>query len=151
VAHIRLETSIRAPIERAFDAARDIDLHVASMARTGERAIAGTTSGLIELGESVTWRARHLGLWWSLSSRITAMDPPHSFVDEQVTGPFARFRHEHRFEAANGGTLMIDEWTHVAPLGPLGRLADRLFLARMLRGLLAQRAAAIREAAERRD
>jgi ligand-binding SRPBCC domain-containing protein len=148
VAHIVLETIVHAPVESVFDAARDIDLHVRSMAHTGETAIGGRTSGLIELGETVTWRARHLGRWWSLTSRITAMDRPTRFVDEQASGPFASFRHEHRFETATGGTLMTDDWAHVAPLGWIGSMADRLFLERMLRDLLARRAEAIRAAAE---
>jgi ligand-binding SRPBCC domain-containing protein len=151
MARIVLATSIAAPIERVFDAARDIDLHMTSMAHTRERAIAGRTSGLIQFGETVTWRARHLGLWWSLTSRITAMDPPTQFVDEQASGPFASFRHEHRFEAIAEGTRMTDDWTHVPPLGWLGRIADRLFLKRMLLELLRQRAVAIRMAAERAD
>jgi hypothetical protein len=59
---IELATSIAAPIERVFDLARSIDLHMKSTSRTGERAIAGTTSGLIGLGQGVTWRARHFGI-----------------------------------------------------------------------------------------
>jgi ligand-binding SRPBCC domain-containing protein len=87
---VRLETAIRAPIERVFDLARDIDFHVRSMAHTRERAVAGRTSGRIELGEEVEWEARHFGLVLHVRSKITAMDRPRLFVDEQVTGPFAR-------------------------------------------------------------
>ncbi len=47
---IELSTGIRAPIERVFDLARSIDAHVASTGQTRERAVAGRTSGLIELG-----------------------------------------------------------------------------------------------------
>ena len=52
---ITLKTMIDAPIERVFDLARSIDLHRDSMKETDERAVAGKTSGLIELGETVTW------------------------------------------------------------------------------------------------
>jgi ligand-binding SRPBCC domain-containing protein len=148
VARIHIETSIAAPIERVFDLARDIDFHQRSMADTGERAVAGRTSGLIGPGESVTWRARHLGMTWTLTSRVTGFEPPVLFVDEQVSGPFARFRHEHRFEPMPGGTLMIDDWEHRAPLGLLGRILDALILGRSVRRLLKRRAAALaREAA----
>ena len=58
----RLETLIVAPIERVYDLARDVDLHARSMAHTNERAVAGRTTGLIGLGETVTWRARHFGI-----------------------------------------------------------------------------------------
>ncbi|HJU83104.1 MAG TPA: SRPBCC family protein [Holophagaceae bacterium] len=136
---MRLETFIRAPRDRAFDLARDLDFHQRSLAHTGERVVGGRLTGLIEPGEEVEWEARHLGFRWRLRSRITAMPPPASFTDEQVRGPFRSFRHQHRFESVPGGTLMVDEWVHVAPLGLLGRIADRLFLDRHVRRLLETR------------
>ena len=144
----RLETVIRAPIERVYDLARDIDLHARSMAHTNERAVAGRTSGPIGLGETVTWKARHFGITWSLTSLITVADAPTRFVDEQVRGPFASFRHEHRFESIAGGTRMVDDWQHVAPLGPLGWIADRVALERHMRGLLESRNRALKAEAE---
>ena len=149
MASIRIETFVAAPPERVFDVARDLDFHQRSMEHTGERAVGGRTSGLIEEGEEVEWQARHLGLSWRLRSRITSMDRPRSFTDEQVSGPFARYRHTHTFVARDGGTLMTDDWHHVAPLGPLGALADFLFLARHMRRTLESRAAAIKAEAER--
>ena len=146
--HIHLETEIAAPIDLVFDLARDIDFHQRSMAPTGERAVGGRTSGLIGSGETVTWRARHLGLSWTLTSRITAFEPPVRFVDEQLSGPFAWFRHEHRFEAVPGGTRMIDDWQHAAPFGPIGRVADALILGPRLRRLLAERNDALAREAE---
>ena len=148
---IHLETRIDSPIERVFDLARDIDLHARSMAATREVAIAGRTSGAIGLGETVTWRARHFGLWWTLTSRITVVDPPTRFADEQASGPFARFEHTHTFEPTAGGTRMTDDWEHTAPFGPLGWLADRLFLVRHMRRLLETRNAALKAEAEADD
>lgn len=144
-----LETRIAAPIERVFDLARDIDLHASSMQASGERAVAGRVSGRIEQGETVTWRARHFGIWWSMTSRITVVERPVRFVDEQERGPFRRFRHEHRFEAADDGTLMTDRWEHRSPLGPLGWLVDRLVLGRYMRSLLETRNRALKTEAER--
>jgi len=148
MARIRLETWIAAPAERVFDLARDLDLHRRSLAHTHEEAVAGKTSGLIERGDEVEWRARHLGFVWRLRSRVTAMERPRHFTDIQVTGPFARFEHHHHFLQQNGGTLMIDEWAHTAPLGFLGRLADRLFLERYMRSLLETRSRVLKRAAE---
>jgi ligand-binding SRPBCC domain-containing protein len=149
VTTFELRTPIRAPIDVVFELARDVGFHERSMAESGERAVAGRTSGPIALGETVTWRARHFGLWWTLQSRITTMTPPTGFSDEQVRGPFAWFRHEHRLEAVEGGTVMTDRWSHASPLGPIGWLADRIVLARYMRRLLETRNAALKLEAER--
>ena len=145
---IELTTDVNAPIERVFDLARDLDLHARSMAHTSERAVAGRRTGMVDLGDTVTWRARHFGLWWSLTSRITAVDSPVRFEDVQEHGPFAWFRHEHRFESVGRATRMHDRWEHRSPLGPLGRLVDHLVLDRYMRSLLVTRNAALRRAAE---
>ncbi len=145
----RLVTDLATAPERAFALSLDVGAHERSMAASGERAVAGTTTGTIGLGETVTWRARHFGIVWRMTSRITALEAPGRFVDEQVRGPFARFRHEHRFTASAGGTRMVDEVTLTAPFGPLGRLAERLVLGRYLRRLIADRNASLRSELER--
>jgi ligand-binding SRPBCC domain-containing protein len=148
VARFRLETFVAAPLERIFDLSRDLDFHQRSLAHTGERIVGGRQGGLIELGEEVEWQARHLGWRWRLRSRITALERPHHFADVQVQGPFASFEHHHYFEPVESGTRMVDTWEHRAPLGPLGWLADHLFLARYMRRLLETRHAALKYEAE---
>lgn len=145
---IHLTTFVAAPAQRVFDLARSIDLHRKSMAHTGEEAIAGTTSGLIGLNETVTWKAKHLRRVRVLKSKITAMDPPLSFTDEMMDGDFKSFRHEHHFKRIENGTLLIDIFTYEAPYGSLGRLADRLFLTRYMKSLLELRNKTIKEYAE---
>ena len=81
------------PPDRLFDLARSIDAHLDSQADTGEQAVAGVTMGLIGAGQEVTWRARHFGVPIRMTSRITSMEFPERFVDEQVRGPFKAFRH----------------------------------------------------------
>ncbi len=139
----RLDSHLDCPPERAFALSLDIGAHERSLAGTGERAVGGVTTGRIGLGETVTFRARHLGVVWRLTSRITALEAPHRFVDEQVRGPFARFRHEHRFERAGTGTRMVDDVVVTAPFGPVGRLAELLVLDGYLRRLLSTRNAAL--------
>ena len=145
---IELNTEIHAPVDRVFDLSRSVDLHVASTAHTGERAVAGVTSGLIELGQEVTWRARHFGVWQHLTSRITAFDRPAHFRDSLVRGIFRRFDHDHFFATSGGGTVMRDVFDFRSPLGILGRIADRLFLVRYMTHLLATRNALIKTVAE---
>src|SRR5262245_31506914 len=84
---IRLTTEIAAPIARCFDLSRSIDLHIRTAYRTGERAVAGRVSGLIEPDEEVTWRGRHLGLTFEMTSRISAMERPTFFQDRMLRGP----------------------------------------------------------------
>ncbi|WP_395403869.1 cyclase [Arthrobacter sp. UC242_113] len=122
-----------------FDLSRSIDAHKDSMARSREEAVGGVTSGLITLGQEVTWRAWHFGLPIRMTSRITEMRAPHYFVDEQVRGPFLRFRHVHEFSAAPAGTVMVDRIDFAAPFGLLGRAAEKLVLARYLRKLIETR------------
>ena len=101
--------------------------------------VGGVTSGLMDDGDEVTWAARHFGIPFRMTSRISAMVPPSRFVDEQVRGPFRYFRHEHLFLTHNDTTLMIDRVNFAAPFGPLGILAERLILARYLRHLIEDR------------
>jgi len=145
---IVLRTRIVAPPSRCFDLARDVDLHERSTAASHERAVAGVTSGLLKLGDEVTWEATHFGVRQRLTSRITEFDSPNRFVDEMVRGAFARFRHEHQFLAVEGGTEMVDIFDYTPPWGPLGRLADGLFLRRYMIRLLRARNAYLKRAAE---
>ena len=120
--------------DELFDVSLDIDAHVASMEQSGERAISGVVSGRIDLGQEVTWRARHFGIWFTMTSRITALDRPTRFVDEQVRGPFRWFRHEHRFDDVTGVTTMTDTIDLASPI--FGILAERAVLVPYLRRLI---------------
>ena len=148
---IELRTFIAAPPERVFDLSRSIDLHKLSMERSREEAVAGRTSGLIGMGETVTWRARHLGLRQRLTIRISGCERPLWFRDELVRGAFATMVHDHHFAAADGGTEMRDVFRFSAPAGPLGRLVERWVLKRYMTRLLEDRNTAIKAAAEGRD
>ncbi|HYY56831.1 MAG TPA: SRPBCC family protein [Pyrinomonadaceae bacterium] len=145
---IHLETFIRAPLELCFDLSRSVDVHMASTDHTGERAIGGVTSGMMNLGDEVTWEARHFGVRQRLTSRITAMERPRMFVDEMQRGAFKSWHHTHLFEPREDGTLMIDDALYSSPLGPLGRVIDRLFLEKYMTRLLLVRNAHIKKVAE---
>jgi ligand-binding SRPBCC domain-containing protein len=140
VRSIRLDTVIAAPIGDCFDLSLSVDAHTASMGASRERAIRGVTSGVMKLGDTVTWRARHFGIPFQMTSAITEYQYPSRFVDEQQRGPFARWWHEHRFTTlADGETQMTDTVHYRSPLGPLGSVADRLVLDHYLPHLLRER------------
>ena len=148
---IYLSTFILATPSAVFDLSRNIDLHQISTKQTHEKVIAGRMSGLIELGESVTWRAKHFGFFQELTSKITAFEKPYSFTDEMVSGVFKSFKHIHKFEPLDNGTNMIDVFSYVAPLGILGKFADHIFLKRYMENLLTNRNLLIKEYAENKD
>jgi len=107
--------------EVAFDLSRCIDLHEDSTSQTNEKAVAGRTSGLIELGEEVTWEATHFGVRQRLTSRITAFERPWYFRDSMVTGTFEWFDHDHHFELQGSSTRMTDRIDYTSPFGLLCR------------------------------
>ena len=142
---IHLTTEINAPQYEVFDAARNIDLHQMSMDHTEEQAIAGRTSGLIQQGETVTWRARHFGVMQELTVKITEMKPHSTFTDEMVKGTFHSFKHVHTFSESDGVTTMHDEFTYKSPYGLLGRLVDFLILKKYMTRLLVTRNQRLKE------
>ncbi len=148
---ITLITEIAAPIETVFDLSRSIDLHVKSTSQTKEKAIAGRTSGLIELGETVTWEATHFFVPQRLTVCIKQFDRPQHFRDSMVSGAFSRFTHDHHFESCNCGTTMTDVFDFASPFGPLGHLANWLFVTRHMRKLLGVRNQLIKSIAESGD
>ncbi len=145
---IELTTEVFSPIERTFDLARSVDLHMTSTAHIGERVVAGVTTGLLALGQEVTWRAKHFGIWHYLTSRITAFKRPIHFRDSMVRGIFHRFDHDHFFTQNGNITVMRDVFDFQSPLRILGRMTDQLFLIRYLRPLLKARNSMIKAVAE---
>lgn len=145
---IELTTLIAAPPERCFDLSRSVEAHLHSTSRSGERVVGGVTAGLLGPGDEVTWEARHLGVRQRLTSRITQFDRPRHFRDSMVRGAFARFDHDHFFEATATGTLVRDVFDFDAPLGVLGRAAERLFLTAYMRRFLVERNEDLKRLAE---
>ncbi len=145
---IELKTIIDVDKNIVFDLSRSIDLHKISTKHTNEEAIAGKTSGLIGLNEWVTWRAKHLGFYQELTSKITEFDSPNYFADQMVKGAFKSFKHEHYFTQTDGGTKMTDVFNYTSPYGLLGSLVDKIFLKNYMKKLLLKRNTIVKEFAE---
>jgi ligand-binding SRPBCC domain-containing protein len=149
VRSFRLETAIEADADDCFELSLSVDAHASSMAASGERAIAGVIGGIMSLGDTVTWSARHFGIPFQMTSAITEYESPVRFVDEQQAGPFQRWWHEHTFTTlASGATLMVDSVEFSSPLGPLGFVVDRLVLDRYMPHLIRQRNAWLKSTLE---
>ena len=145
---IELQTNIHADIEICFDLSRSIDLHKISTAHTNEKAIDGTTHGLINLNEFVTWQARHFGITQKLTSKITVYGRPFDFRDEQQKGPFKYIMHDHYFETHDDKVIMKDIFNFGSPYGFLGAAFDKMVLTNYLKKLLITRNKIIKEYAE---
>jgi len=145
---IEVLTRIAAPPARCFYLALSVDLHAVSTRQTGEQVVGGVRHGLLSLGDAVTFRARHFGVWQTLTSQITEYQAPAYFCDEMQQGAFKAMRHEHYFEFDGTGTSMRDVFAFTSPLGVLGQLADALVLTSYLRRFLVQRGAVLKRYAE---
>lgn len=147
-------TVIRAPIARCFDLARSVEAHLAANVHWGEAAVAegGCTSGLVDLGQRVVWRAKHFAIRQRLTTEITAMDRPVYFQDTMIEGPFHSMQHDHLFRTLSPDmTEMEDVFRFAAPLPILGLLAEVLVLRRYMRSLLRERNAVLREILESKE
>jgi uncharacterized protein (TIGR01777 family) len=80
----------------------------------------------MKAGAIIDYVVRPFGVPLHWRTLIETYDPPRSFTDLQLKGPYALWRHTHRFEAERGGTRMTDEVRYRLPGGPLGGLAAPL-------------------------
>ena len=145
---IHVTTKINAPVGVCFDLSRSIDLHKISTAHTNEEAVAGVTSGLINLHETVTWRATHFGVKKLLTTKITGFNAPYFFRDEQLSGAFKYFIHDHHFEESKGITTMKDVFDFKSPYGFLGVIFNKIILTNYMKALLVKRNSVIKQFAE---
>ncbi|WP_317130106.1 SRPBCC family protein [Chryseobacterium echinoideorum] len=144
-----MKTIIKADIETVFDLTRDIDLHQESISKTDEKAIAGEVSGLIEEGESVTWKAKYLGFYQTHTSKIIEMQKPHQFTDIMLEGTFKYFKHQHVFKKDGKNTIMTDILEFESPFGVIGKIFNFMFLKNYMESFLSERNQLIKSIAEK--
>jgi NADH dehydrogenase len=95
-------------------------------------------------GLEIEYRLRPLfGVPVGWRTLVDSFDPPHSFRDIQLSGPYRRWEHRHTFRAQAGGTLVEDEITYQMPLGPLGELGHGVFVRPELEQIFRYRARSI--------
>ena len=90
------------------------------------------TPAPIEMGAGafIQYRLRLHGVPFGWKTLIQAWEPPHRFVDVQVSGPYALWHHTHELEVHADGTLMRDTVRYAVGFGPLGELANRVLVRR---------------------
>jgi ligand-binding SRPBCC domain-containing protein len=80
----------------------------------------------VQRGTLINYSLRVHGIPLRWTSEIVEWEPQHRFVDLQLRGPYKLWRHEHRFEERDGGTLISDTINLALPLGLLGQLAYKI-------------------------
>jgi ligand-binding SRPBCC domain-containing protein len=145
LAQYELRCSLHAPLPigrvfRLFEDPRNLAKITPSWLRFEIR-----TSGEIEMkpGTKIDYTIHWLGLPMGWTSVITEYDPPRLFIDQQVRGPYAYWRHRHDFFSDAQGTVITDLVQYSLPLGPLGRLAQSILVKRQLLGIFRFRQLAI--------
>ena len=84
----------------------------------------------LHAGSLIEYKLRVHGFPMRWTSEIAEWMPPNRFVDNQIRGPYALWRHEHSFTAANGGTRIRDEVHYILPFGIVGRIVHALMVRR---------------------
>jgi ligand-binding SRPBCC domain-containing protein len=163
---IRLQSELPGRVDDTLRASLDLDVELTAGSRwhirTVRRGEVFRTSGVIGERELVRWSVRLCGVVpVSHTSLITSVVPDDgnggaTFVDEMVSGFFREYRHAHAFRPSRTGgpggttantsnsTTMDDDVSWTSPFGPIGVLADRLFVRRVLLRLLQDRNEEIR-------
>ena len=100
---------------------------------------------VMQTGTLIDYKIRVNGIPLRWRTLIESFDPPHSFVDTQLRGPYAHWHHTHTFREVSGGTELGDRVEYALPLGPLGKIAHALFVKRQLRTIFDYRAQVMRE------
>lgn len=93
-------------------------------------------------GAIIDYRLRIHGLPVRWRTLISAWQPPHRFVDEQVRGPYRQWIHEHTFEPRDGGTLARDRVRYAVPFDCI---AYPLMVRRDVESIFAFRARMLKE------
>ncbi len=100
---------------------------------------------LIRAGARIDYTIGLYGIPMRWKTLIEEFVEDSHFIDLQISGPYKLWRHRHEFQDVQGGTSMTDTVDYQLPLGPLGRIAHRLFVRAQLRAIFDYRAKIIRE------
>jgi len=138
---------IRASPERLF-AFHELPDAFVRLLPPGEKIRVVQTPPSLNVGSRTIVRIRIAFVWVTLESLHTAYDPPHSFEDQQVRGPFASWRHRHIVAPHADGATLIDDIEYTPPFGILGRIIDPIAIKPRLRKIFAFRHRVTREYCE---
>jgi ligand-binding SRPBCC domain-containing protein len=145
---IHLTTFIAAPVERVFDLSRHLALYKLLFHNRKESFSSGAGSSLLAKGETISIISKHAGKSRMSMIKITDLQKPLQFTEEQVKGDLEKFRHEHHFKKVENGTIVIDLVEFGGPKDILGKIFGKIYFRKYLEELLRRRNDVIRNYAE---
>ena len=99
----------------------------------------------MEEGQVIEYKIRLRGIPMKWKSRISSYNPPHSFIDEQIKGPYSYWHHTHIFKVNGNGTDIIDHVKYNLPFGLIGVFANYFFVNKDLKKIFKYRKSTINE------
>jgi ligand-binding SRPBCC domain-containing protein len=97
-------------------------------------------------GALIDYKIKLYGIPMKWKTVIDEYEPEDRFIDVQLKGPYAVWRHTHTFvDAQGGGTDLGDRVVYELPFGPLGRLVHAAFVKRQLAQIFDYRQGVMRE------
>ena len=145
---IHTTTFIAAPVERVFDLSRHIALYKLIFQSRKEKLNSGAASTLVGKNETITIVAKHAGRARMMMMKITTLQRPSLFIEEQVKGDLQHYKHEHHFKAVQNGTIIIDILEFGTPRDIIGKIFGKVYFKKYLEELLRKRTELIRSYAE---
>jgi hypothetical protein len=129
--HLRCELITSCPLLQTFEVFKN-PINLAKITPSWLNFQVLTKDVQMRKGAEIEYNIRWLGLPMHWKTLISNYDPPHSFVDEQVQGPYALWIHHHTFEETAAGTKVGDHVEYALPFGKLGEIAHAVIVKRQL-------------------
>jgi ligand-binding SRPBCC domain-containing protein len=148
MASIHLTTFIAAPVDRVFDLSRNLAVYKYVFNSREEKFSAASGSNLLTKGETVSILAKHAGKTRMSTLKITDLQKPVTFTEEQIKGDLESFHHVHHFKSIQNGTIIIDLIEFGNPRDIIGKIIGRLYLKSYLEEIVRKRNDVIRSYAE---
>jgi len=127
---LRRETRIPKPVDEVFAFfAEAVNLEAITPPWLGFRTLTPQPIAMAA-GTRIQYRLSIRGAPVRWTTGIRRWDPPHRFVDVQLSGPYQLWHHTHSFEPCEGGTRMTDVVRYRLPLACIGRLINSLIVKR---------------------
>lgn len=100
----------------------------------------------IHEGLMIEYRVKPLlGIPTKWVSKISKVEEKKFFIDEQRSGPYKKWHHEHHFRQVDEGTEIIDIITYQMPFGLLGKIVHPFIVKKKLESIFNYRNEAIKD------